>query len=811
MSERRAGGRTSRAQPSAAGGAGDPPREHGSLATRLAVFAALAAFGAVHWAGLVVDPPLARTALAVLAVTAGAAALAVVGRSSLSATRAWLLGAAVALAATIGALVAMGLPLRLVWIGNWSELWTNVDLGLADLGDDLEYPYAGENQWARLSILLGGALLLGLGAAAAFWPRRPFQIQSILGVRRISAMPAQTLGLLGLAVLVLLYAVPATENPSSAPLIGGLALFALVAAWLWLPGLRNREAGTAIALVAIAAAVALPLSTQLEDAEGFIDYRNWAWSADDEGTTFSWDHSYGPIDWPRDDRIVLRVESEEPHYWKLATLDHFDGRRWLADPSPQEALELPGQVERTTDFPLTQPPPEEWIAPIRVEVGDLSSNLVPGAGLIRAHRGLSGKAPSQGNGGPIELRRPLEKGDAYEAEVYAPEPEPEQLRASEGRYPPALERSTRIGVVGQEAAADSAECQVPLGCVQLPAIEDDADSELRVVEQIPMPLWGSRGFAARAAQAEARLAASAYAPMLELAREVTAGEETAYDAAKAIETHLRENYSYSELPPDRTFPLSDFLFEDGIGYCQQFSGAMALMGRMVGLPTRIVTGFAPGQREDGATVSTVRNRDAHSWVEVFFNGIGWVTFDPTPAASPASNQSSDNIPAEEELSEQSSGGLGDDPGAPEGGAGGTVADAGAGGFSLWLAAPIALIVLAVGGIAWVAAAASRRRGIPPSARALAQLRELETALPRLGVDLPASATLLGLERALHRAAGTTGVRYLARIRARRFAPGSQPSPSAEDRRALRRGLTSGRGLRGWIRGLLALPPWGPRG
>ena len=71
-----------------------------------------------------------------------------------------------------------------------------------------------------------------------------------------------------------------------------------------------------------------------------------------------------------------------------------------------------------------------------------------------------------------------------------------------------------------------------------------------------------------------------------------------------------------------------------VGYCQQFSGAMALMLRMIGIPARVAAGFAPGSRTRKRRVR-VRDLDAHSWVEVYFNGIGWVPFDPTPAAAPA--------------------------------------------------------------------------------------------------------------------------------------------------------------------------------
>ena len=81
-------------------------------------------------------------------------------------------------------------------------------------------------------------------------------------------------------------------------------------------------------------------------------------------------------------------------------------------------------------------------------------------------------------------------------------------------------------------------------------------------------------------------------------------------------------------------PLLDFLFETHAGYCQHFAGAAALLLRLAGVPTRVVTGFATGKRT-GAETYTVRDKDAHAWIEVYFLGYGWVSLNPTPAAAEA--------------------------------------------------------------------------------------------------------------------------------------------------------------------------------
>jgi hypothetical protein len=85
-------------------------------------------------------------------------------------------------------------------------------------------------------------------------------------------------------------------------------------------------------------------------------------------------------------------------------------------------------------------------------------------------------------------------------------------------------------------------------------------------------------------------------------------------------------------------PLDTFLFDDRTGYCQQFSGAMALLLRMGGVPARVAAGFTPGTFDSERGEYIVRDLDAHSWVEAYFPGSGWVTFDPTPSEAPPAAQ-----------------------------------------------------------------------------------------------------------------------------------------------------------------------------
>ncbi|MCM3626574.1 DUF3488 and transglutaminase-like domain-containing protein [Paenibacillus glycanilyticus] len=178
-----------------------------------------------------------------------------------------------------------------------------------------------------------------------------------------------------------------------------------------------------------------------------------------------------------------------------------------------------------------------------------------------------------------------------------------------------------------------------------------------------------------------------------LADTITAGAVDDYDKAKLIETYLRQNFQYTNKPDKSKLTgnsgdfVDQFLFELKEGYCDYFSTAMAVLSRSVGLPARWVKGFAPGVmpaseyvpsaggipseaelNPDGAGTYTVRNSDAHSWVEIYFEGYGWIPFEPTagfnfpysvqeveqePAPTPSADLNTD--PVKEEVSKSDAG------------------------------------------------------------------------------------------------------------------------------------------------------------
>lgn len=119
----------------------------------------------------------------------------------------------------------------------------------------------------------------------------------------------------------------------------------------------------------------------------------------------------------------------------------------------------------------------------------------------------------------------------------------------------------------------------------------------------------------------------------DLARETTAGATNPYDAAKAIELYLRENITYSEnipFPPDGTDVVDHVLFTDPRGYCEYYASAFVVMMRSIGIPARMTVGFFPTDEQDGEQY-LYRELNAHAWPEVYFDGYGWVGFEPTSA------------------------------------------------------------------------------------------------------------------------------------------------------------------------------------
>ncbi len=287
---------------------------------------------------------------------------------------------------------------------------------------------------------------------------------------------------------------------------------------------------------------------------------------------------YGAIQ--NDPTIVMRVSFPEEVVaperipglrWRGVALDHFDGRTWeLADATRT-------QVRRVRDgqYPVRAHAVGAPYLSYEVLLEPIGTELLFGLPRITAIQGeLPGLAVDAGEG--LSLPRPPNSRIRYLA-ISQPE------RALEG----VLRRPVR--------SADYP-----------PGIRE-------VYLQLP-----------------------ALSPRVrELAQELAAGARNPLEIARRVEAYLNENLRYSlDLGrPTDLDPLEDFLFERKTGNCEYFAAAMAVLLRAAAVPARVVNGFQRGEWNDVGRYFAVRQRDAHSWVEAYFPGAGWLTFDPSPRAA----------------------------------------------------------------------------------------------------------------------------------------------------------------------------------
>ena len=143
------------------------------------------------------------------------------------------------------------------------------------------------------------------------------------------------------------------------------------------------------------------------------------------------------------------------------------------------------------------------------------------------------------------------------------------------------------------------------------------------------------------------------ARVFELARGIVASAEATnpYDSAKAIERWLRRNIAYNEAisaPPPNVDTVEWLLFDAREGYCTYYATSMIVMLRRLGIPARLAAGFSQGQYDAANDRFIVRERDAHTWVEVYFPGYGWIEFEPTAAQEPI-HRDGDELEQEQDL------------------------------------------------------------------------------------------------------------------------------------------------------------------
>jgi protein-glutamine gamma-glutamyltransferase len=734
---------------------------------RLVGFAGLGMFGALHW-GALVDPGRGGTMLLSLL-------LALLGGGALHALPAGMrdwqrrtIAGLVALALLVLALLCAGVPLRLLDPRHWGELFSAMGEGISTT-PGITVPYRGADDWVRIAILCGGTALLGLAALLAFWPRRAGGLPSPL--------PAAV-------ALGTLYAVPIIERNPQTPYFDGALFCLFLAGFLWLERLRNGQFAIAVFCVLVAAVAGMIVGPKLDTSRPWFNYEAFAETLEPtKAEAFSWMHSYGPLHWPRDGREILRIKARAPAYWKATNLDDFDGVRWRQGRPSRDQL---------SDSDLNR----RWLQTIRVIDRGLRSQQFIGAGATKDILPQSSRlALPQPDDTFVTGNKPLRPGDSYQALVYSPRPTDRQLRLAGNEYPAYTQDflEVRVPLRGKATLLRDEVSGRTLGSsavVRFAPFGDDAN---------PGVVWPSRfGIQPFGDQA---LRDSPYARLYDLARDMRRHAGNAYAFVQAVRERVLNGAQYDESPPPARYPLASFLFDTKAGYCQQFSGVMALMLRMGGVPARVASGFSPGTFSTQRKEYVVRDTDAHSWVEAYFPHIGWVTFDPTPSASPASSQLDDAGPSGSGSPgalpiPTSLGQSGDRPFAPGDPGAGLAPEEGGGGWKL----PVALSVVALLVVILAVALWRRRRPFVPLSPELA---ELQRALLRSGRHPAPDMTLARLESVL--GGGDAAAGYVRAIRDQRYGRAAR-GPTGAQRRALRRVLGEGLGARGRVMGLWAVPP-----
>ncbi len=586
---------------------------------------------------------------------------------------------------------------------------------------------------------------------------------------------------------------PATLLGGQAVAVGALALAAALAVPLILraTSIRTVFVGATIGVLVVAGA-ALTASTTTLARQSALEWETWdirGAAREASAVRFVWDSDYGGIRFPAEKTVVLRVDGPAtPHYWRTTTLDRFADDRWYED------LFWLGQVDSSTStLPLPQliprraRNPEGWLEQ-EVGVEALVDDHLAAAGTPVALDARRLDTVFQLSGGVLRSRAPISAGERYRVWSYVPDPSPRSLAEAPERLPPLARRF--LGVDAFEFP--------PFG----------ASNRERIVQRMltdPSYL---------------RLAWER--PLYSAARRVAGRAETPYAAVLALESWFRQTggFRYDESPPRAIGPpLLAFVTRTKAGYCQHFAGAMAVMLRMLGIPARVAVGFTSGTQVDGEWVVT--DHEAHAWVEVWFAGLGWIPFDPTPGRGTLGGEYTFASGSAAAVARLRRGELGASttPQPPT-----RARDAGPRPDELVAPnesrapslAGLALVLAAAWIVVVGAGKAVRRRARylsrDPRAQATASRRELEDFLRDQGADVPSNATLEALQQAVREEFGLDGRPFVRAASRARFGPPESvvrgaPGPQHEVRRLLRsargelsvwarfRGLVSVRSLR----------------
>lgn len=282
------------------------------------------------------------------------------------------------------------------------------------------------------------------------------------------------------------------------------------------------------------------------------------------------------------DEIVMRVRTDRPAFWRGMAYAEYTGRSWVAEDKGLRRIDgdPPLNIPETTGTASGSRLSEEQIQTFYIERDQ--PNLVFAA--------------------------------QYPSRVYFPAPGLRQDSNGSLRTPVSVDADTVYSVISRRPGADlemlRAGDDPPYGANLDPGTmryRQKMENFLGVPDSVPQRVR-------------------------DLAASLTADKATTLEKVQAVEGWLSENTEYTlDIPPlpDGADAVDQFLFVDKQGYCEQIATAEAVLLRLAGVPTRVVTGYTQGRRGVFSGVFDVRGTDAHAWTEVFFPRFGWIEMDPT--------------------------------------------------------------------------------------------------------------------------------------------------------------------------------------
>lgn len=282
--------------------------------------------------------------------------------------------------------------------------------------------------------------------------------------------------------------------------------------------------------------------------------------------------------------MYVQAPTENRYYWRSRVFELYSGGRWL-----------PSATRRVPDLsvPLViAPPPGGELG--RKQVEQIITMSSPARLIYAAPQPMTISLP-----GRIDLLRTSGNQD----DAFSP---------------------MNVSVIRPERVVQSGESYTVVSEISVASAAELRDAGTAYPDWVSNPNAYAGGISQRVAALAQQIV-------------VDAGANTPYDRAKAIEIWLRSEIRYNETipaPPAGVDSVEWFLFDIREGYCTYYSTAMIAMLRTLGIPARMAAGFAEGTYDASIDRYVVRERDAHTWVEVYFPGYGWVEFEPTSAQQP---------------------------------------------------------------------------------------------------------------------------------------------------------------------------------